>query len=155
MILVTPMMEPYTRRSTIMNSKTTTRALFLAGMIFASSAFAGADINKCVSASGSVTLTDEACPSNAETIKIVSKSDDSATDDSAQSGAPAMTPARVSVERYTVARLPARNVVRTRAAEPARGLSLDIATLKAARMNMQLVEHAAQSTRSPRLAGLQ
>lgn len=136
-----------------MNSKTSTRALFLAGMMFAASAYAGADINKCVSASGSVTLTDEACPSGAHTVKVVSAAAESvAADDDT---APAASQ-RTSVERYTVARIPARTTTLMRSARPARGLSLDIATLKAARMNMQLVDNAAQSMRTAqRVAGLQ
>ena len=134
-----------------MNSKTTTRALFLAGMMFAANAYAGADINKCVSASGSVTLTDEACPSGAQSVKLVSASADHAAAEDAPVAA-----ARASVERYAPARLPARYATPARAAQPARGLSLDIATLKAARMNMQLVDTAAQSMRTAqRVAGLQ
>ena len=126
-----------------MNSKTSTRALFLAGMMLAASAYAGADINKCVSASGSVTLTDEVCPPGAQTVKLVSAAADSATDET-----PPAASQRTSVERYPATRLPARATAQMRNAQPARGLSLDIATLKAARMNMQLVDNAAQSMRT-------
>ncbi len=131
-----------------MNSKTTTRALFLAGMLLASSAFAGADINKCVGPSGSVTLTDEACPSGAQAVKVVSAASDSDTDDNANTA----TAQRPSVERYTAARTPVRYAPRTRSEQPAAGLSLDTATLKAARMNMQLFNSA---SRAQRIAGLQ
>lgn len=134
-----------------MNSKTSTRALILAGMMFAANAYAGAEINKCVSASGSVTLTDEVCPSGAQTVKLVSASVGSTADESTPAGAP-----RTSVERYAATRLPARNTTPMRSVQAARGLSLDIATLKAARMNMQLVDNAAQSMRTAqRVAGLQ
>ncbi len=132
-----------------MNSKTTTRALFLAGTLFAAaSAFAGADINKCVSASGTVTLTDEACPSGAQTVKLVTGATDSDADDSANTA----TAQRPSVERYAAARTPVRYAPRTRSEQPAAGLSLDTATLKAARMNMHLFNSA---NRSQRVAGLQ
>jgi len=125
-----------------MNSQAITRTLFLAGMVAASAAFAGADVNKCIAPTGQVTLTDEACPDGTETVKLVS----------AMAGDSGSTPAP-SVERYS-ARLPARPVALARTA-PSRGLALDVATLKMARANLQVFDAASQALRSQRLAGLQ
>lgn len=133
-----------------MNHPSSTRTLFLAGMLFASGAFAGTDINKCVSASGNVTLTDEACPSGARTVKVFSTAAES---DAEQAAADA--PARPSIERYTIARMPARYTGTMRSTAPARGLPLDVSTLKAARLNMHLFDNAAQALKSQRVAGLQ
>ena len=133
-----------------MYSKATSSAFFLASMVFASSAFA-TDINKCVTASGGVTLTDEVCPSGAQTVKVISAPVDSVAEETA-SAAPAGRP---GIERHTMARMPTHFATLVRSAQPARGLSLDIATLKAARANMRIVDSAAQAMRSQRLASLQ
>lgn len=126
-----------------MNSPALTRTLFLAGMVLASTAFAGADINKCVTPSGQVTLTDAVCPDGTETIKVISGPDSGAA-------APAS-----SGERYTVARIPARHAALMRSTQPARGLALDVATLKMARAQLQVFDTASQALRSQRLASLQ
>lgn len=132
-----------------MNHQTSTRALFLAGMVFASGAFAGNDINKCVTPTGHVTLTDEACPEGARTVKVISGP---ATD---SEDAVALEPAaRPSVERYTIQRMPSRYATLMRSPQASRGLSLDVSTLKAARMNMQIFDNAAQSLKARRIAGL-
>lgn len=132
-----------------MNTQATARTLFIACMVFASSAFA-TDINKCVDASGLVTLTDAVCPGGTHASKVISGPSDNI--DESTAAAPVSRP---TVEHYAAQRVPARTAPFARATAPARGLSLDIATLKAARANMLLVDNAAQSTRSQRLAGLQ
>ncbi len=133
-----------------MKSPATT--IFLASMMFASAAFAGTDINKCVTASGQVTLTDEVCPSGAQVVKVISVP--SEADDAPAPAQP--TAVRASgTEYYTMARMPSRFAAPQRFTPPSRGLSLDVATLKVARANMHLVESAAQMARSQRLAGLQ
>lgn len=126
-----------------MNSQAITRTIFLASMVFASSAFAGADINKCTTPTGHVTLTDEVCPDGTDTVKVVSAPDANG----------AVPPA--GVVRHMVARMPPRHAALMRTTPPSRGLSLDVATLKAARTNMQIIDSAAQALRSQRLAGLQ
>lgn len=131
-----------------MNSQTTTRVIFLAAMVFASSAFAaGNDIKKCVTESGHVTLTDEVCPSGSQTVKIIS-----APGSAEAEPGPSRT---VATERYTIARMPARHVTLMKSTAPARGLSLDISTLRAARANMQMFDNATHSMRLQRIAGLQ
>lgn len=132
-----------------MNRQTSTRAIFLAGMVFASGAFAAnADVKKCVTESGHVTLTDEACPGGSHTVKIIS-GPGSAHSDEIVAAAP------VTTERYGAARIPARYATLMKSATPARGLSLDATTLRAARANMQMFDEASQSLRVQRLAGLQ
>ena len=112
-----------------MNSPAATRVLFLAGMVLASAAFAGNDINKCIAPDGQVTLTDAACPGDTETVKV-------------SNGAP-------GIERIAVAPIPPRYTKLMRNTRPSGGLALDVATLKAARANLQLL-----APRSQRLAGL-
>ena len=85
-----------------MNRQTSTRAIFLAGMVFASGAFAAsAEVKKCITESGHVTLTDEVCPGGSHTVKIIS-GPGSAQADTVTSTAP------VSTERYGAARIPVR-----------------------------------------------
>lgn len=125
-----------------MNTQAITRTLFLAGMVAASAAFAGADVNKCIAPGGHVTLTDEVCPDGTETIKLVTgMAEDSGA-------APAPTAAHYG------ARLPARPAALARTTAPSRGLALDVATLKAARANLHVIDMASQALRSQRLAGL-
>ncbi len=133
-----------------MNSHATTRAIFLASMVFASSAFAaGNDINKCVTPTGHVTLTDEVCPSGSQAVKVISAPVSASTET-----APAVARS-APTERYTVARIPARYVTLMKSSTPARGLSLDISTLRAARANMQMFDNASESLKLQRVAGLQ
>jgi len=124
-------------------------ALFLASMAFACSAFASNDVNKCVAPSGMVTLTDEPCPGGTQTVKVISGPAESSDADIAP------TQATVMPERFTVGRLPPRYVTLTKGSKPQRGLALDVATLRAAKLNMHLLDNAAQVLRSQRLAGLQ
>lgn len=135
-----------------MNSHASTRAIFLAGMVFASGAFAGADINKCITPAGHVTLTDEICPDGTQTVKVISAPSD-AQEESASAPATLVRP--VSNKHFTVGRLPARYVTLMKSPTPARGLALDVATLRAARLNMHLLDNAAQVVKSQRLAALQ
>ena len=127
-----------------------------AGMVFASAAFAGNDINKCVTASGQVTLTDEVCPSGAQVVKVISApSDADATPAPTLAQAPQTTIRAAGIEHISLARMPSRYAAPQRFTPPSRGLSLDVATLKIARANLHLAEAAVQIARSQRLAGLQ
>jgi hypothetical protein len=122
------------------------RILALAAMmVCASTAFAGADINKCVTPDGHVTLTDEACPGGEQTVKVVNGQSDADE---------AMGPGRAGAPRYTVARMPPRHAELVRGSAPSRGLSLDANMLKMARARLQLIDLAAQAQRAQRLAGL-
>jgi hypothetical protein len=124
--------------------------LFLASMVFASAAFAGTDINKCVTSSGQVTLTDEVCPKGAQVVKVIS-----VPSDTEQAPAPQATERAPALEQAFVPRMASRYAAPPRFTPPSRGLSLDVVTLKMARANMHLVESATQMAKSQRLAGLQ
>jgi hypothetical protein len=135
-----------------MNSQAITRTVFLASMVFATAAFAGTDVNKCIAPGGQVTITDEVCPDGADTVKLVAgMSDDSdAAPAQTQTQTQAQSP---SIERYSTRFAPRQpKLART---APARGLALDVATLKAARANLQVFDSASQALRSQRLAALQ
>ena len=132
-----------------MKSPATARVLLLAGMLFASAAFAGTGINKCVTPSGHVTLTDEVCPGDSETVKVINGTP--YADDSAASATSARPSA--GADRYMLPRLPTRFAKPMRNTPPSRGLSLDVATLKLARANMNMFNAAPQ--RSQRIAALQ
>jgi hypothetical protein len=132
-----------------MKSAIAARTLFILGMAVASGAFAGSsEVRKCVTESGHVTLTDDACPTGSETVKIISGPGDA-------EAAVASEPARPATERYLTTRMPKRYATLMKSPTPARGLALDASTLRAARANMQIFDHAAQSLRSQRLAALQ
>ncbi len=124
-------------------------AVIFTSMLFASIPSHAADINKCTSQSGAVTLTDEACPPNTRAVKLVS-----APAEAEPSEAPIVAPsARVpTVERFNSGPMPLRFSAPMRSPAPARGMSLDIATLKAAKANLHLFDQSAP--RSQRLAGL-
>jgi hypothetical protein len=132
-----------------MNS-TTTRAIFLASMVFTCSAYASSDVNKCVAPTGLVTLTDEPCPDGTQTVKVISGPSEASTE-----AEPAAVQPSVAPQRFTVGRLPPRYVTLMKSPKPQRGLALDVATLRAAKLNMHLLDNAAQVLRSQRLASLQ
>jgi hypothetical protein len=114
----------------IMNSPARIRTFFLASMVFATAAFAGTDINKCVAPDGHVTLTDEVCPAGNDTV-----------------------PVSFGVQA-PLTKMSARTAAMARNTPPSRGLALDVAMLKTARANLQQFDAASQALRSQRLAGL-
>lgn len=121
----------------------TVSTLFLAALFLATGASATSEINKCVSANGQVTITDEQCPEDARALKLLSPASDSDTGETP-------TVRTVLLERYALPRTPVRYTKPMRSLTPARGLSLDVATLKAARANLMLFD----SSRTQRLAGM-
>lgn len=135
-----------------MNRQASTRAILLVGLMFASSAFAGnAGIKKCITESGHVTLTDAVCPGDTHSVQIISAP--AAESDPARQAA--SEPRAIATERFAATRMPSRIATLMKSTAPARGLSLDMATLRAARANMQMVDNATESLRVQRLAGLQ
>lgn len=130
-----------------MKQPAATRAILFASILFAGTAYAS-DINKCVTPSGSVTLTDAPCPSGAETVKVISTA--------AQLDEPNLAPTQaiVTPQRFTIGRLPPRFTPMGIKMRPARAMALDVATLRAARANLHLLDNAAQSLRAQRLVSL-
>lgn len=140
---------------------TTTRTLFIAALFATSSAFAGAEVHKCVGSAGQVLLTDEACPSDTETVKIIAgpaQADDAAvqavtTAPEDVAAAPiAVATATAGIVQYRMSRYAFMTVPR----KP-RGMALDVAMLKQARANLALQDVATHRTPralpGPRMAG--
>ncbi len=127
-------------------------AIFAASVIFSGSAYAGSDVHKCVAPAGKVTLTDETCPEGTRTVKIISGPPQMDRVDPSQEQA--AVEAEAPMERYTVSRLPSRYVTLMHSPKPARGLSLDVATLKQARANLAALDSRPATLRGPRVASL-
>ncbi len=123
-------------------------ALLMAGATATGSVSAGSDIIKCIDGEGNVTLTDAACPDSARVEKMV-----------AGSGEPDASPVigdmpeieSVAAERYSMPRL-ARALPPVKPPVAGGALARDIATLKAARLSLQLQDSAAQTLRAQRIA---
>jgi Domain of unknown function (DUF4124) len=134
-------------------------AAMLAAMLAASTAFAGPEVNKCVDAAGRVTLTDEACPSDARTEVLAAAplAAEPASLDADSVPLPAVGPGTARVLPTTrVALTPAqpRHDAWVGKAASGRSLAVDVATLKAARLSMRGFDNASASMRRDRLAGL-
>jgi hypothetical protein len=93
------------------------------------------DINRCVGSNGEITLTDAPCP-----------------DDAPAAVKPAPAARGITVDRMAAngAYTPHDNFVPKQPVS--RGLSRDVATLKMARQTMLLLDNAAASMRSQRVA---
>ena len=105
------------------------------------SAVAQADVVKCVDQSGHVTLTDMPCPDDAWT---------------AQSSAPVAPPpvmGKASALHVIASGSENRRDSWVRKSGPDRSQTLDVATLKAARISMQVMDQAASLMRQQKLAG--
>lgn len=131
-----------------MNRNAVRRTLFIAGMVFVSSTFAGTDVIKCTDESGRVTLTDMPCQRDAEQVVL------SAASAPEKATAAAETVASAG-ERYQLRALPP--VPRLRAAPftevhaPGRALARDVATLKEARRTSMLLDSTMAASRQGRL----
>lgn len=121
------------------------RALVFASIVVANGAAAGSDVHKCIDPSGHVTLTDEACPSNSSTVKIISGAADSIdTTTSAGHAEPASTYAMARTSRFASLYVAPRP----------RGMALDVAMLKQARAKLHLQDSAPRALGGQRVAGL-
>ena len=125
-------------------------------LLLAPFAAADGDIVKCIGAEGRITLTDTACQAGERSVTVVPGVDAAAP----QTAAPAAAPVADSVAR-TVALARKRHLAPTlartplgRLDPPSRSLARGVATLKAARQAMTLMDAAAASMRHRRLAGL-
>lgn len=125
------------------------RTIILAGMLATSAVSAGTEIVKCVDQDGKVTLTDAACPADAKTAVVFAGSNEPAT--APPSGEPPAFMADAA-ERYTVPRIARRALPVVKPMSASGALSRDVATLKAARQNLRLLDSAAQAMRSQRVA---
>jgi hypothetical protein len=111
-------------------------AAITAALAAPSAALAGSDILKCVDAGGHVTLTDQPCESGAQATRLVSNA--------APEGAPAPAGSEahpLAVQRYEAPHaLQRQQAWRPRVAQADRPLARDVATLKAARAQLLLID---------------
>jgi hypothetical protein len=123
--------------------------LIFAAIAAAPAALAGSEILKCVDAGGHVTLTDRPCESGAQATRLVSVA--------ATGSAPAAAEAQpLSVQRYEAPHaLQRQQDWRPRVAQVQhdRPLARDVATLKAARAQLLLID--ADRHARPTLATIQ
>jgi hypothetical protein len=116
--------------------------LIIAALAAAPAALAGAQIVKCIDPSGHVTLTDQPCTDGAATVRMESEADFQAA------------PQQPAVEHFPASRALPRQGARSMPAPPKRmSLAHDVATMKAARVQLLLLDETAHA-QHPRLAGL-
>lgn len=120
-------------------------SLILAAAVAAPAALAGSDINKCVDRVGHITLTDQPCPPGTSGQRMVLQEGYSGAGGSTGSGGPEDEPGRPlapAVEHFPApATLAPQH--RWKPAAPAKKpprMSRDAATLKAARMQLLLLD---------------
>ncbi len=121
-------------------------SLVFAAFAAAPAALAGSEVLKCVDAGGHITLTDQPCESGSRVTRLSNGSE--------PESAPAAADVQpVSVQRYEAApALVRQHTWRPRAAKNDRPLASDVATLKAARAQLILID--ADRTHRPKLAGM-
>jgi hypothetical protein len=133
-----------------MNCQAIRHTLFVAGMVFVSSTFAGTEVIKCTDESGHVTLTDQPCTGAAAQVVLTAASAAAATTDEA---APAVSN---SATRYQLTNLPPAPRMRaapyTYVQAPGRSLARDVATLKEARRTLMLLDSTMSASRQRGLA---
>lgn len=128
-----------------MNCKAIRHTLFVAGMVFVSSTFAGTEVIKCTDQSGHVTLTDQPCKGEAAQVVLSAATAPAAVADEA---APA---ASGGTDRYQLAKMPPSTRMRaapfTQVQAPGRSLARDVATLKEARRTLMLLDSSMAASR--------
>ncbi|KQQ96806.1 DUF4124 domain-containing protein [Massilia sp. Leaf139] len=126
-------------------------SLVLAAAAATPAVLAGSDILKCVDAGGHVTLTDQPCASGTRATRLVSNAAPAQAVDSEPVPVEAQP---VAVQRYEAppAMLHQQNW-RPRVPQRDRPLARDVATLKAARAQLLLID--ADRTARPTLATIQ
>ncbi|HEY0491016.1 MAG TPA: DUF4124 domain-containing protein [Telluria sp.] len=129
---------------------TVRRTLFIAGMVFVSSTFAGTEVIKCTDDSGRVTLTDQPCQRDDEQLVL-----SAAATPEVASVPEAVAEAASSSARYQVRALPPSPRLRaapyTDVQAPGRSLARDVATLKEARRTLMLLDSTMAASRQGRL----
>ena len=130
--------------------QTVRRTLFIAGMVFVSSTFAGTEVIKCTDDSGRVTLTDQPCQRDDEQLVL-----SAAATPAAATVPEAAAEVASSSERYQVRALPPSRSLRaapyTEVHAPGRSLARDVATLKEARRTLMLLDSTMAASRQGRL----
>lgn len=127
-------------------------ALLLAA-IAATPAFAGGDIVKCVDADGRVTITDNQCGSGVAKVLVPAAVNTPPGEEVAAAVAPAK-PVRANIQRVALTVEPVQHDNWVDPRPHSKMLARDAATLKAARMSLQVLDEAASAGRQQRMAGL-
>lgn len=126
--------------------------LLFAAVAATPAALAGSEILKCVDVAGHVTLTDQPCESGARATRLVANAAPEAP--SADSSAQAPATQAVAVQRYEAPPAMLRQQDwRPRMPQRDRPLARDVATLKAARAQLMLID--ADRAPRPTLATIQ
>lgn len=128
------------------------RSIFLAGIMAASAAFGGSDIVKCIDQVGHATLTDAPCAAGEASVAVEVHPEALAVEPAA--AAPAPVSRLRAIERVAAVAMPVRHDNWSGKPQADRMLARDVATLKAARLSMQVLDNAAAMARHQRLAGL-
>jgi hypothetical protein len=113
---------------------TARRTLLIATLLLSASAWAGTDVVKCTDGEGHVTLTDRPCSGGAEATVLVAAAE---TPPAVQPSAPARP--------YAAGVLLPRRQPSYKPVPPSRIMARDVATLKAARITMQLLDGPASA----------
>jgi len=139
----------------LLASRLSTRlTLVLASLAAAPAALAGSEILKCVDGSGPVSLTDQPCANGARATRLVIVAPPPAPTAAPEPSVPATQPQAVVVQRYEAPPAMLRQQEwRPRVAQRDRPLARDVATLKAARAQLMLID--ADREPRPQLATLQ
>ncbi|WP_313705170.1 DUF4124 domain-containing protein [Massilia sp.] len=134
--------------------------LMLAAVAAASAALAGTEVLKCVDNAGRVTLTDQPCEGAARVTRMSfgasseSTSQGGTGNTSATASGPGMEPQAAPLQRYAATpRMQQQHGWRPRLPARDRPLARDVATLKAARAQLLLLD--ADRQQQPQLATLQ
>ncbi|MFC5512884.1 DUF4124 domain-containing protein [Massilia jejuensis] len=123
-------------------------SIVFAAIAAAPAALAGSEVLKCVDAGGHVTLTDQACDSGSRVTRLTSAGEPE------RAAAPAGEVQPVALQRYEASpTLLRQQTWRPRVPRGDRPLASDVATLKAARAQLMLID--ADRAHRPTLAGIQ
>lgn len=126
-------------------------SLVFAAIAATPAALAGSEVLKCVDAGGHITLTDQPCESGSRVTRLSSGGE---PESAPAAPATASQAQAVTVQRYEAApTLERQHAWRARVATQDRPLASDVATLKAARAQLMLIDADRQAR--PTLAGIQ
>ena len=128
-----------------MNCRAIRHTFFVAGMVLASSTFAGTEVIKCTDDAGHVTLTDQPCKGEAAQVVLSPASAPEVMQDEVA------TPAPSGATHYQLTTLPPSTRMRaapyTQVHAPGRALARDVATLKEARRTLMLLDSTMSASR--------
>ena len=117
-------------------------SLILAALAATPAALAGSEVLKCVDASGHVTLTDQPCEAGSQATRLTAGTAETAT---AESPAAAEAAWGSAVQRHEAPpRMLRQQDWRPRVTQRDRPLARDVATLKAARAQLMLIDAVRQ-----------